>query len=130
MEMAPIIKAERKMPYIVSNFYLDDLQKLTKVFINFRRKLHCICLAINSNNLSPLQLIGSLSVFPEHPEISDGMYKIALALITVLRNFDENVLDVGQASSEIPSRATVLVFLPGINEITRMHTMLTQHMSR
>lgn len=50
----------------------------------------------------------------EHPGISEEMYKIALTLI---RNIEK----------ESDKSASILMFLPGIFEIGRMHTVLTDY---
>ncbi|KAG7511385.1 ATP-dependent RNA helicase TDRD9 [Solea senegalensis] len=89
-------------PYAIEEFYLDDL-----------------------NHLFPYR---ASSLNPDDPSISFEMYNLAISLI---QRFDElegkESRDTDQQSGMTsPEKGSVLVFLPGINEISYMHEALAK----
>lgn len=61
----------------------------------------------------------------DEPNISDDMYKLAMKLVILMKRFDEDSKD--ELAGVLP---TVLVFLPGINEILKMESILVEHMKK
>ncbi|KFQ25779.1 Putative ATP-dependent RNA helicase TDRD9, partial [Merops nubicus] len=95
---ACVFKVEGK-PYAIEEYYLDDLKNTI------------LCKL-------PYQKI-------EEPVIVREMYKVAVSLI---RSFDE--LDMKSSREKIhvsvtPERGSVLVFLPGLDEINYMHSCIS-----
>ncbi|NXW54040.1 TDRD9 helicase, partial [Eurystomus gularis] len=100
---ACVIKVESK-PYTVEEYYLDDLE----------HAIHCKV---------PFQRMGE-------PVIALEMYEVAVSLI---QSFDELEMksDREKINSSVTSeRGSVLVFLPGLNEINYMHSCLSNVFNR
>lgn len=102
-EMSPVISVQKKSPFVVKDFYLNQLDKLGAMpHIKF-----------------------------EDPIISEESYNIVVKLIHAFENIDKNERHVDESQDETDyTRPTVLVFLPGINEIEELHKKLTYTKSR
>ncbi|XP_071665799.1 ATP-dependent RNA helicase TDRD9 isoform X2 [Patagioenas fasciata] len=95
---ACVFKVEGK-PYEIEEYYLDDLK-------------YCVHFQLPSQRT-------------EEPWIAREMYDVAVSLI---QSFDELEMknNRGEKNLSVTSeRGTVLVFLPGMNEITSMHSRLS-----
>lgn len=88
---APIIQVERKSTYTVREFYLDDLAKLK---------------------------IGSEPVW-EEPTISNEMYLAAIKIIILCDRLDVQNSIAAEDPTDV--KPTILIFLPGVFEISRMY---------
>lgn len=62
-----------------------------------------------------------LTVDFERPAICDEMYKIVLKLVILMKKIDEN------DPERLPYLPTILIFLPGINEINTLYEVLTEY---
>lgn len=62
-----------------------------------------------------------LTVDFEHPSICDEMYKIVLKLVILMKKIDDNDCD------RLPYFPTILIFLPGINEINTLYDVLMEY---
>ncbi|XP_064021733.1 ATP-dependent RNA helicase TDRD9 [Pogoniulus pusillus] len=95
---ACVFKVEGK-PYMIEEYYLDDLQHI----VHFK---------------PPTQKI-------EEPVISVAMYEVAVSLI---ESFDKLEMKSNREKKKLDvtsERGSVLVFLPGLNEISYMHSSLS-----
>lgn len=93
---APIIQIERKSTYSVREFYLDDLSRL------------------------------KIQTFPKwsDPTIDKDLYLVAIKVLIICDRLDEqNNITSGD---DLDKKSTVLIFLPGIYEIERMHENLNR----
>uniref|UniRef100_A0A8B9TN04 ATP-dependent RNA helicase TDRD9 n=1 Tax=Anas platyrhynchos TaxID=8839 RepID=A0A8B9TN04_ANAPL len=92
---AYVFKVEGKC-YDIEEYYLDDLKHIVR------------------SQLPPQRA--------EKPVIVKEMYEVAVSLI---QSFDELEMKENKTSSLPSERGSVLVFLPGLNEISCMHSCLT-----
>ncbi|XP_067635728.1 probable ATP-dependent RNA helicase spindle-E [Eurosta solidaginis] len=93
---APVLRVDSRRLFQVREFYLSDLGR------------------INSTNID---------VDISDPGISKEMYNIALKLIIVIDNIEKQ--EAAVSIENIPTQQTsILIFLPGINEIDQMCTKL------
>ncbi|KAM7362904.1 tudor domain containing 9 protein spindle E [Cochliomyia hominivorax] len=91
---APILKADSRRLFQVKDFYLDDLGR------------------INSANVE---------IDVAEPGISMEMYRLALKLIIVIDNIEKQEVALSlNASTNAVNSTSILIFLPGINEIEHM----------
>ncbi|XP_011209559.2 probable ATP-dependent RNA helicase spindle-E [Bactrocera dorsalis] len=89
---APVLRVDSRRLYQVREFYLSDLGR------------------INSTNTD---------VDVSDPGISKEMYNIAYKLIIVIDNIEKQEASVSMDPSSLP-QTSILIFLPGINEIDQM----------
>uniref|UniRef100_A0A1A9UTM0 Probable ATP-dependent RNA helicase spindle-E n=1 Tax=Glossina austeni TaxID=7395 RepID=A0A1A9UTM0_GLOAU len=97
---APIIRGDSRRLFEVREFYLCDLDKINPT--KFR---------------------------PDYadPGISQEMYTIALKLIVVIDNIEKQEVKLSlSADNSVPVKTSILIFLPGINEIDLMYKKLEQ----
>ncbi|KAK2541263.1 Tdrd9 [Columba guinea] len=95
---ACVFKVDGK-PYEIEEYYLDDLK-------------YCVHFQLRSQKT-------------EEPWIAREMYDVAVSLI---QSFDELEMKNNRGGKNLnvtSERGTVLVFLPGMNEITNMHSRLS-----
>ncbi|KAK2527545.1 Tdrd9 [Columba livia] len=95
---ACVFKVDGK-PYEIEEYYLDDLK-------------YCVHFQLRSQKT-------------EEPWIAREMYDVAVSLI---QSFDELEMKNSRGGKNLnvtSERGTVLVFLPGMNEITNMHSRLS-----
>ncbi|XP_075145158.1 putative ATP-dependent RNA helicase spindle-E [Haematobia irritans] len=90
---APVVRADTRRLFQVKEFYLDDLKDL------------------NTNNVG---------VELERPGISTDMYHLALKLIVIIDNIEKQEASLNPEFDEFASKASILIFLPGINDIEQM----------
>ncbi|NXT83202.1 TDRD9 helicase, partial [Zapornia atra] len=98
LKSACIFKVEGK-PYAIEEYYLDDLK-------------HTVSFKLPSQRI-------------EEPVIVREMYEVAVSLI---QSFDELEVKIHREEKNpdvTPKRGGVLVFLPGLNEISYMHSRLS-----
>lgn len=132
MVPAPIVLVKKEGQYTVKNFYLEDLTKLNKVIkmLIMAPWLSPYALASTSSKFlssrSPPPISQEPKIDYDNATISDDLYKMALHIILVLKSFAGDRIAANNSESEM--LATVLIFLPGINEIMKMHTVLTDYM--
>ncbi|KAM8915292.1 ATP-dependent RNA helicase TDRD9 [Spinachia spinachia] len=86
-------------PYAIEEFYLDDL----KALFSYRTEL----------------------LNPEDPKISVEMYKLTVSLIQSFDEMEGSDSNKGKEQTS-PEQGSVLVFLPGIQEISYMQEALAQ----
>ncbi|KAI8129774.1 putative ATP-dependent RNA helicase spindle-E [Lucilia cuprina] len=93
-EPAPILKADSRRLFQVKDFYLDDLGR------------------INNTNVE---------IDVTEPGISPEMYRLVLKLIIVIDNIEKQEVALSLNSQTNAANSTsILIFLPGINEIEQM----------
>ncbi|NXC43189.1 TDRD9 helicase, partial [Penelope pileata] len=100
---ACIFKVEGK-PYAVEEYYLDDLRSTVRFQI-------------------PAQKI-------EKPMIRKEIYEVAVYLIQSFDELEMRCNGESKASSLTSHRGSVLVFLPGLSEISYMHSRLTNMLNK
>lgn len=94
---APVLKVDSRRRFQVKDFYLCQLEKLVTNY--------------------------DYNYVMSEPKIDDELYKIAVKLLYVCES-----LDIKDKSIEINGfRSTVLVFLPGVNEIDNMEKCIEMH---
>ncbi|XP_055384477.1 probable ATP-dependent RNA helicase spindle-E [Condylostylus longicornis] len=91
---APVLKVDTRRLYNVKIFYIEDLSKITDNE-NFR-------------------------IDYDTPGISDSLHKVVLKLIINLEILDKS----DSESQELAHKPSILIFLPGINEIDKMENVL------
>ncbi|NXI69456.1 TDRD9 helicase, partial [Anseranas semipalmata] len=100
---ACVFKVEGK-PYAIEEYYLDDLK-------------HAVCL-----QLPPQRA--------DKPMIVKEMYKVAVSLIQSFDELEMKCNGENKTLSLASERGSVLVFLPGVNEISYMHSCLTNEFNK
>lgn len=99
---APIICMDPGNVYTVTTYYLDDLRKKIK----------------ETPDINYLE-----------PGISDGMYGIAAELCDACNGIDEREHKKHEMDPSLQPfvRGAILIFLPGVYEIEKMHNALTNN---
>uniref|UniRef100_A0A1B0CMA6 Probable ATP-dependent RNA helicase spindle-E n=2 Tax=Lutzomyia longipalpis TaxID=7200 RepID=A0A1B0CMA6_LUTLO len=97
----PVVNLSKSSPYQVKEYYIDDIERLGT----------------------------STEIFPNAPDITHEMYEFAAKLIFALDKIEKkSVAEAEGASSSTPQIGkSILVFLPGLNEINSLHRALDNY---
>lgn len=118
---APVIQIDQKTQFSVKNFYLEEISKYNTVSVLTAHKL--LQWRHRSFLLNVISFFAqNLTVDFENPSICEEMYKIVLKLVILMKKIDEN------DHERLPYLPTILIFLPGINEINTLFDVLTDYM--
>uniref|UniRef100_A0A1I8QEN2 Probable ATP-dependent RNA helicase spindle-E n=1 Tax=Stomoxys calcitrans TaxID=35570 RepID=A0A1I8QEN2_STOCA len=90
---APVVKADTRRLFQVKEFYLDDLNDL-------------------NNHKVTVEL--------DRPGITTDMFHLALKLIVIIDNIEKQDAILNPNLDESSSKTSILIFLPGINDIEQM----------
>ena len=113
---APVINIDAKRLYAVKDFYLCELNQLKPVSKSLPAMQSIYVFMYININYVIFVNFQSEDINYEVPGISDTMYRTALKLLVVCERLDE----ANQEPTDFAYKPSILIFLPGINEIDKM----------